>query len=88
MELKDKLLSSFMVFEDRVLDQSQGLNDIRNKAIKTFEQKGFPSKKDEDWKYTSLNAILKHDYSISPQQETAIEFKEVKKYLIKVSFEK
>ncbi len=82
MELKDKLLSSFMVFEDRVNDQSKDLNEIRNKAIKTFEEKGFPSKKDEDWKYTSLNAILKHDYSISPQQETAVEFKDVKKYFI------
>ncbi|WP_046758980.1 Fe-S cluster assembly protein SufD [Kordia jejudonensis] len=82
MELKDKLLSSFMVFEDRVHDQSENLNGIRNEAIKMFQDKGFPSKKDEDWKYTSLNAILKHDYSISPQQETAIEFKEVKKYFI------
>jgi Fe-S cluster assembly protein SufD len=82
MELKDKLLSSFLVFEDRVNDQSKGLNEIRNNAIKTFQQKGFPTKKDEDWKYTSLNALLKHDYTISPQQEAAIEFKEVKKYFI------
>jgi len=82
MELKDKLLSSFMVFEDRVNDQSKNLNEIRNEAIKTFQEKGFPSKRDEDWKYTSLNALLKHDYCISPQQETAIEFKEIKKYFI------
>lgn len=82
MELKDKLLSSFMVFEDRVNDESKNLHEIRNEAIKTFQDKGFPSKKDEDWKYTSLNALLKHDYSISPQQETAVEFKDVKKYFI------
>ncbi|MEM6722278.1 MAG: Fe-S cluster assembly protein SufD [Bacteroidota bacterium] len=82
MELKDKLLSSFMVFEDRVNDQSKELNEIRNFAINTFQQKGFPTKKDEDWKYTSLNALLKHDYTIAPQHESAIEFKEVKKYFI------
>ena len=82
MELKDKLLSSFMVFEDRVNDQSKELNEIRNTAIKTFQQKGFPTKKDEDWKYTSLKSLLKHDYTISPQQESAIEFKDVKKYFI------
>ena len=82
MELKDKLLSSFMVFEDRVNHQSKNINEIRNNAIKTFQQKGFPTKRDEDWKYTSLNALLKHDYTISPQQESAIEFKDVKKYFI------
>ena len=82
MELKDKLLSSFLVFEDRLHDEPKNLNDIRNEAIESFQQKGFPSKKDEDWKYTSLNAVLKHDYCISPKQETAIEFKEVKKYFI------
>lgn len=82
MELKDKLLSSFMVFEDRVNHQSKNINEIRNNAIKTFQQKGFPTKRDEDWKYTSLNALLKHDYTIAPQQESAIEFKDVKKYFI------
>ncbi|MGH1385423.1 Fe-S cluster assembly protein SufD [Kordia sp.] len=82
MELKDKLLSSFMVFEDRVNHQSKNINEIRNNAIKTFQQKGFPTKRDEDWKYTSLNALLKHDYTISPQKESAIEFKDVKKYFI------
>jgi len=82
MELKDKLLSSYMVFEDHVNDQSKELNEIRNVAIKTFQQKGFPTKRDEDWKYTSLNSLLKHDYTISPQHESAFEFKDVKKYFI------
>jgi len=82
MQLKDKLLSSFMVFEDRVNDESKNLHEIRNEAIKSFKEKGFPSKKDEDWKYTSLNALLKHDYSISSKQENTIEFKDVKKYFI------
>ncbi|WP_046744055.1 Fe-S cluster assembly protein SufD [Kordia zhangzhouensis] len=82
MELKDKLLSSFMVFEDRLDDESKNLNEIRNEAIKSFQQQGFPSKKDEDWKYTSLNALLKHDYCISPKHEPAVEFKDVKKYFI------
>ncbi|MFK7750084.1 MAG: Fe-S cluster assembly protein SufD [Kordia sp.] len=83
MELKDKLLSSFMVFEDSVHhEESKNINEIRNEAIRTFQQKGFPTKKDEDWKYTSLNALLKHDYTISPKHESAIEFKDVKKYFI------
>ncbi|WP_298238694.1 Fe-S cluster assembly protein SufD [uncultured Algibacter sp.] len=81
MELKEKLLSSFMVFEDKV-DIDTYVHDIRNEAIKTFEEKGFPTKKEEAWKYTSLNKLLKEDYSVFPKQENAIEYRDVKKYFI------
>jgi len=81
MDLKEKLLSSFLVFENQLEDDAY-LNDLRNDAIKTFEAKGFPSKKEEAWKYTSLNSILKEDYSIFPKQENSIEFSDVKKYFI------
>jgi len=81
MELKDKLVSSFMALEDHLEDTSP-IHDIRNQAIKTFEQEGFPTKKQEAWKYTSLKSVLKHDYSIFPKQESSIEYKTIKKYLI------
>ncbi|TBV28432.1 Fe-S cluster assembly protein SufD [Meridianimaribacter sp. CL38] len=81
MELKDKLVSSFFAFEDHLEDASP-IHDIRNEAIKTFEQKGFPTKKEEAWKYTSLNSVLKHDYSLFPKTENAIEYKDIKPYLI------
>ncbi len=81
MSLKDKLLSSYIAFEDYLEDDSP-LHDLRSEAIKTFEEKGFPTKKEEDWKYTSLNSLLKEDYSLFPKQENSIEFKEVKKYFL------
>jgi Fe-S cluster assembly protein SufD len=81
MELKEKLLSSFMAFEARVDVQTE-LHDLRTLAIKNFEHKGFPTKKDEAWKYTSLNAILKNDFTVFPKNETTIEFKDVKKYFL------
>ncbi len=81
MELKEKLVSSFMAFEDTV-DVNSPIHDIRTEAIKTFEADGFPTKKQEAWKYTSLNSILKHDYSVFPKHEDALEFKDVKKYFI------
>ena len=81
MELKEKLLSSFMAFEEGVDVQSE-LHDVRTAAIKNFENKGFPTKKDEAWKYTSLNAILKKDFSVFPKNEVTIEFKDVKKYFL------
>ena len=81
MSLKEKLVSSFMAFEDHV-DVDTKIHDIRTEAIKLFEDKGFPTKKDEAWKYTSLNSILKHDYSVFPKQENAIEYSDIKQYFI------
>ncbi|MBU3820851.1 Fe-S cluster assembly protein SufD [Flavobacteriaceae bacterium XHP0103] len=81
MDLKDKLLSSFLVFENQ-LESDDYLNNLRNDAIKIFEEKGFPSKKEEAWKYTSLNSILKEDYTVFPKQENALQFNDVKKYFI------
>lgn len=81
MSLKEKLVSSFMAFEDTV-DVHSPIHDIRTEAIKTFETEGFPSKKLEAWKYTSLNSVLKHDYSVFPKHENDLEFKDIKKYFI------
>ena len=81
MELKDKLLASFMAFEEKI-DTHSELHEVRSNAIKNFENKGFPTKKEEAWKYTSLNAILKNDFSVFPKKDNAIEFKDVKKYFL------
>jgi len=81
MELKEKLLSSFMAFEERV-DVHTELHDLRTSAIKNFENKGFPTKKEESWKYTSLSAILKNDFSVFPKTDGAIQYSEVKKYFL------
>lgn len=81
MNLKEKLQSSYLAFEDH-LQVDSPLHDVRNKAMKSFEEKGFPSKKQEAWKYTSLNALLSKDYCIFPKNETAIEFNDVKKFFL------
>ncbi|MGB7841192.1 MAG: Fe-S cluster assembly protein SufD [Salinimicrobium sp.] len=81
MELKDKLLSSFLAFEENV-DMHSEIHDIRSRAIKEFEQTGFPTKKQEAWKYTSLNKLLKHDYTVFPKKEDTIDYRDVEKYFI------
>jgi len=81
MELKEKLISSYMAFEETI-DLENSIHDIRNNAIKYFEDFGFPSKKLEAWKYTSLNSILKEDYSIFPKKEDTIEYRDIKKYCL------
>jgi len=81
MDLKDKLVSSFMAFENNV-DIDTSVHDVRTEAMKNFEMKGFPSKKEEAWKYTSLNSLQKIDFSIFPKQDNALDYKDVKKYFI------
>ncbi len=70
-----------MAFEEQV-DVHSDLHDVRTAAMDNFESKGFPTKKDEAWKYTSLGSILKHDYSVFPKKENSIEFSTVKKYFL------
>ncbi|QTD36490.1 Fe-S cluster assembly protein SufD [Polaribacter batillariae] len=81
MELKDKLLSSYVAFENRV-DTNSDIHEIRSKALQNFESLGFPTRKLEAWKYTSLNSVLKQDYSLFPHKENAVALAEVKKYFI------
>lgn len=81
MDLKDKLISSFLAFENNI-DVDHPVHDIRSEAIKNFEGKGFPSKRDEAWKYTSLNNLQKVDFSIFPKEVNALEYKDIKKYFL------
>ena len=70
-----------MAFEESV-DVHADLHNARTEAIKNFETKGFPTKKEEAWKYTSLNSVLKNDFSVFPKKENTIEFADVKKYFL------
>ena len=70
-----------MAFENNV-DVNHPVHDIRSEAIKNFEEKGFPTKKQEAWKYTSLNSLQKVDFSVFPKEENTIEYKDIKKYFL------
>ena len=65
MILKDKILTSFLELENKgILNLDSNIHKIRIKALDYFEKNGFPTKKEEDWKYTSLKSVLKHDYNL------------------------
>ena len=81
MEFKEKLLASHLAFEGSI-DFSDSVHQTRLESLKTFEQKGFPSRKDEAWKYTSLNSMLRNDFALFPETETTIEIKKVEKYFL------
>ena len=81
MKLSEKLLSSFLAFELDI-NINSSLHNIRTDAIKRFEKLGFPNKKLEDWKYTSLNQITSEDYTVFAKQKNVLDFNKVKDYFI------
>ncbi|MDG1571362.1 Fe-S cluster assembly protein SufD [Robiginitalea sp. M366] len=81
MDLKEKLLSSFMAFENQV-DLDHPIHEMRSEALKNFETKGFPHRKMEAWKYTSLAGLQQVDFSIFPKEDNNLEYREVKPYFL------
>ena len=82
MDLKEKLLSSFIAFENQYSTDNSYVNELRGKAITNFEKTGFPTKKNENWKYTSLKKIINQDFSLFPKIERTIEYSDVQPYFI------
>jgi Fe-S cluster assembly protein SufD len=81
MQLSEKLISSFLAFELDT-DINSPIHGIRTNAIKKFEELGFPSRKLENWKYTSLNRVIKEDYTVFSKKKNVLDFKNVKNYFI------
>ena len=77
MDFKDKLLDSHIAFEEE-LGPKDSIQKLRNQALKTFEAKGFPSKRLEAWKYTSLKSLIQDDYLLFPKSEKAVALNEIK----------
>ena len=81
MELKEKLLDSHLAFEEQSV-VNETVQNLRGKALKVFHDKGFPTKKIEAWKHTSLNSLISKDYALFPKTDLNIELKKVKQYFL------
>jgi Fe-S cluster assembly protein SufD len=81
MEFKEKLVSSYLAFEQKV-DLANPIHKTRTEAFEIFEKKGFPTKKNESWKYTSLAETVNKDYTLFPKSENSIELRDVKKFFL------
>ncbi len=81
MGLKDKLVASYVAMASEP-DAHDGVAKIRANAIETFEQQGFPTKKMEEWKYTSLNTLVKTDYSVFPKKTQELTLSDVQRYIL------
>ena len=48
---------------EKIKNLSQEEINLRRKNLELFYQTGFPSKKDEDWKFSDLNSIINKNFS-------------------------
>jgi len=62
--IKNWYLENFAEFDKIVNDDS--LNSMRKEASAKFESSEFPTKNEEEWKYTNISPILKHEFVPSP----------------------
>src|SRR6056300_1375569 len=81
MEFKEKLISSHLAFEED-LNLDDSVHETRASALNVFEEKGFPSKREEAWKYTTIEALIQKDYALFPKSEASINVNDVKKYFL------
>ncbi|MBK7980453.1 MAG: Fe-S cluster assembly protein SufD [Ignavibacteriae bacterium] len=61
--IKEWYLENFQHFTKANIDE---LSELRTNAAKMFEVSEFPTKKNEEWKYTNISPILNHEFVPSP----------------------
>lgn len=66
MALLDNIQEGFSKFS--IQTNQNFLNDKRKFALAQFLDKGFPTKKDEEYKYTNLKEITEKDYNFFPSE--------------------
>lgn len=76
MNLKDKLIQAFQETESKMSFQKE-----RKDSMRRLEKFGFPTVKDEEWKYTNLLPIIKNEYALSAEEST-ISTDLFKKYIL------
>jgi len=65
-DLKNKLLTEFAAFAKGLNGSATGdIFDARRKAIDAFEVLGFPTVKNEEWKYTNLSKFISEEWNRS-----------------------
>ncbi|MBN8861149.1 MAG: Fe-S cluster assembly protein SufD [Sphingobacteriales bacterium] len=70
--LYDQLIS---FYNNTAGSGQQWLSDLRSRAFEAFSTQGFPTTKNEEWRFTNIAAFLKEDYSLQPGAATLQDIK-------------
>ena len=63
-------LAAFAEVERHRADAPAWLSNLRANAIAQFERLGFPTTRNEEWKYTNVAPILKHEFRVAKTAPT------------------
>jgi Fe-S cluster assembly protein SufD len=77
VHLKEKLISSF----DQSLDQLS-FQQMRKESMERLKQDGFPTIRNEEWKYTNLQPLLKKEFELQASI-SSITLEEINEYILK-----
>ncbi|MDP1677392.1 MAG: hypothetical protein Q8L88_11060, partial [Bacteroidota bacterium] len=68
---KNHYTAEFQAFQKNGATKSPSwVNDVRKSALTVFEERGFPTTKDEDWKYTNVAPISKLPFKYSAAKQS------------------
>ncbi|NNJ52377.1 MAG: Fe-S cluster assembly protein SufD [Ignavibacteriaceae bacterium] len=71
IDIKDWYISNFGEFEKRLNGgKEKFIHEKRKAALSNFSKLQFPSTKDEEWKYTSIAPLLKHNFVPSIEKQS------------------
>lgn len=80
MALFEQIKNNFTEFSSGL--QHRFLDERRGSELEKFLQKGFPTRKNEEYKYTNLREITEKDYSFFPTEKHTISRETIDKLLI------
>jgi Fe-S cluster assembly protein SufD len=76
LDYKKLYLSYFTDFENNLNGgKAKAVHELRKSAISNFSELQFPTLKDEEWKYTNISPLLKHNFVPSQKSPEDINVK-------------
>lgn len=79
-DAKQWYFSHFKLFENSLNgDVDDSFHALRKQAIQTFFDLGFPTTRDEDWKYTNVAPLLQHKYTLD--KPSTVSFEVIKNFV-------
>jgi len=69
-DIKKYFINQFDVFENSLNgEKTSDFHRLRKGAIGRFENLNFPTQRDEEWKYTNISSLLKHNFLPAKNKE-------------------
>lgn len=82
LDTRAKFLADFEMLESRLNGESSTpLHAIRRDAIGQFEALGFPTIRNEEWKYTNVQPLVQNTYSLFGGRKTTLTQEDIRPFL-------